>query len=452
MRKISWSLLGADIILAVLALSIGVFLRFGQAESIQELFNNGLIRVLPYVATVISCGFFCELYSKEHRSLGAELAARIAVSIMAALLVLSAFYYLAPAAMIGRGYLSLALMMYGVQQFLLRRALFELGKVPGFTQRVLILGVGPLAEKMEKALALSSDNYVLAGFVKTETDIMTVPENRVVGRVEDIRELADRHRATDLVVSLSERRGILPVRELLLCKLKGINVVDAPCFYERVAGKLLIEDIQPSWFIYSSGFRNTPFRRLFKRLLDILWSLLGILLASPLLPLVALAVKLDSPGPILFRQQRVGEGGRNFSILKFRTMCQDAEKKSGAVWATENDPRITRIGGFLRKSRLDEIPQLFNVLSGDMSFIGPRPERPEFVTLLSENIPYYGKRHFIKPGVTGWAQICYPYGASEEDSLEKLRYDLYYIKNYSLLLDLLIIVETVKTVIYGRGR
>jgi sugar transferase (PEP-CTERM system associated) len=218
-----------------------------------------------------------------------------------------------------------------------------------------------------------------------------------------------------------------------------------------VAGKLLVENIQPSWFIYSSGFRNTPFRRFFKRIPDVVWSLLSILLALPLFPLVALAVKLDSPGPVLFKQQRVGEGGRDFSIFKFRTMGQDAEKTTGAVWATENDPRITRLGGILRKTRLDEIPQLFNVLRGEMSFVGPRPERSEFVTQLSETIPYYNKRHFIQPGVTGWAQICYPYGASAEDALEKLRYDLYYIKNYSILLDLSILLETVKTVIYGRG-
>lgn len=452
MRKISWLLMGADILLAFLALVIGIFLRFGQAEGIHELFQNGFIRVLPYVGVVIFCSYFCELYSKAHRSQGAELAARIAVAIMGALLVLSVFYYLVPAVMIGRGYLSLALVVCGVQQFLLRRMLLELGQLPGFAQRILILGVGPLAEAMEQTLALSSDNYVMAGFVEPETDVKTISSDRVVGCAEDICDLAKRYRATEIVVSLTERRGVLPVRDLLKCKLRGINVIDAPCFYEKLSGKLLVENIQPSWFIYSDGFRVTAFRRFYKRVLDLVWSTLGILLSLPLLPLVALAVKCDSPGPILFKQTRVGEGGSSFSVLKFRTMCEDAEKKTGAVWATANDPRITRIGGFLRKTRLDEIPQLFNVLMGDMSFIGPRPERPEFVDQLSENIPYYGKRHFVKPGVTGWAQICYPYGASEKDALEKLRYDLYYIKNYSLLLDLLIIVETVKTVIYGRGR
>lgn len=451
MRKVSWLLMAADAALAVLALVIGYFLRFGGSGGIEELFQHGGLRVLLYAAVVVVSGFFCELYSREQHGRAPELVARIAVVLMAAVLALSALYYLLPVAMIGRGYLSLALAVCGVLQFLLRRCLLALGRLPGFAQRVLVLGVGPLAELMEKTMLLSGGNYVLAGFVQPSVDLVTVAPERVVGRVEEIAELVKQQRASKLVVSVTERRGVLPVKELLTCKLNGVDVVDSPSFYEKLSGKLLIENIQPSWFIYSNGFRNTAFRRLYKRGFDIALSLLGIALSLPLLPLVALAVKLDSPGPVLFRQRRVGEGNRDFSILKFRTMCQDAEKKTGAVWAVENDPRITRIGGFLRKTRLDEIPQLFNVLRGDMSFIGPRPERPEFVEQLSEKIPYYAKRHYIKPGVTGWAQICYPYGASEEDALEKLRYDLYYIKNYSLLLDLLIVVETIKTVIYGRG-
>jgi sugar transferase (PEP-CTERM system associated) len=292
---------------------------------------------------------------------------------------------------------------------------------------------------------------VLAGFVQPASDIMTVSEDRVVGHVEEIARLVQQQRASQLVVAVTERRGVLPVKELLLCKLNGIEVLDSPSFYEKLSGKLLIENIQPSWFIYSNGFRITVVKRLYKRFLDILFSLAGLLLALPLFPLVALLVRIDSPGPVLFRQVRVGEKGREFDILKFRTMRQDAESLTGAVWAQRNDPRITRIGGMLRKTRLDELPQLLNVLKAEMSFIGPRPERPEFVERLTERIPYYNKRHFVKPGLTGWAQICYPYGASEEDALEKLRYDLFYIKNYSFLLDLFIVLETVKVVLYGRG-
>jgi sugar transferase (PEP-CTERM system associated) len=228
-------------------------------------------------------------------------------------------------------------------------------------------------------------------------------------------------------------------------------VVDGLSFYEEITGKLAIENINPSWFIFSDGFRLTPFMHIHKRAFDLFFAALGLLMTMPILPLLALAIRLESPGPILFRQLRVGENEKTFLLYKFRSMRQDAESATGAVWAQVNDPRVTRLGKFLRKSRLDEIPQLFNVLKGDMSFVGPRPERPEFIEKLKERIPYYGSRHCVKPGVTGWAQVSYPYGASEADALEKLRYDLYYIKNYSPSLDFLIILETVKVVLGGKG-
>jgi sugar transferase (PEP-CTERM system associated) len=230
-----------------------------------------------------------------------------------------------------------------------------------------------------------------------------------------------------------------------------VEILDSPSFYEELTGKLLIEGIQPSWFIYSSGFKFSSLKRAIKRALDILFSLIGLLLVLPFLPIVALLIKWSSPGPVLFKQKRVGERGCEFTLIKFRTMCDDAERDTGPVWASENDPRITKLGYWLRKTRIDEIPQLYNVLKGEMSFVGPRPERKEFVEKLSESIPYYGKRHFVKPGVTGWAQVRYPYGASDDDALEKLRYDLYYIKNYSLTLDIMILLETVKVVLFGRG-
>jgi sugar transferase (PEP-CTERM system associated) len=241
------------------------------------------------------------------------------------------------------------------------------------------------------------------------------------------------------------------VRDVLKCKLRGIEVLDAMTFYERVTGKLMIENINPSWFIFSDGFRLTPFMRVSKRLVDVVLALFGLIIAAPFLPLIALAVRLESPGPILFRQLRVGEGERYFHLYKFRSMRQDAEKDTGAVWASKNDPRVTRLGRFMRKTRIDEIPQLFNVLKGEMSFVGPRPERPEFVEGLTEMIPYYSNRHCVKPGVTGWAQVRYSYGASAEDALEKLRYDLYYIKNYSLLLDIYIFFATFRVVLGARG-
>jgi sugar transferase (PEP-CTERM system associated) len=254
-----------------------------------------------------------------------------------------------------------------------------------------------------------------------------------------------------LVVSLSERRGLFPLKEVMACKLKGIDVVDAPAFYEELTGKLLLEGITPSWFIFSDGFKVSAWRRMAKRGLDLTWAALGIAITLPFLPLAALAIKLDSPGPVFFAQKRVGEGERVFTLYKFRTMRVDAERATGARWASENDPRITRMGRIFRQCRIDEFPQFFNVLKGDMSLVGPRPERQEFVEKLKEIIPYYSERHIVKPGITGWAQVRYPYGSSAEDAVEKLRYDLYYVKNLSLVFDLSIIFETIGVVTFGRG-
>ena len=329
--------------------------------------------------------------------------------------------------------------------------------IPGMVKRVLIVGNGPLAEQMGELIAASGGRYIYLGRVdcpSTHCDLNDPvhADESAQGPAGRLLRVARNFMADKLVVSLAERRGYVPVQEMLNCKLSGIEVMDAPSFYEKVTEKLLIENITPSWFIFSHGFKVTWLLRVLKRASDVLLSLTGILVSLPLLPFIVLAIKLDSPGPILFSQNRVGEGDRLFSIYKFRTMRQDAESKTGAVWSQVNDPRITRIGNFLRKSRLDEIPQLFNILKGDMSLVGPRPERPEFVATLKEHIPYYSERHYVKPGLTGWAQVSYPYGASVEDAIEKLRYDLYYIKNISLLLDMRIILRTVGVVLFGKGR
>ncbi len=254
-----------------------------------------------------------------------------------------------------------------------------------------------------------------------------------------------------IIVSFPERRGYMPVQQMLKCRMLGMNIVEAKTFYEFVSRKLYIENLKPSDIIFSSGFSLSLTRRALKRTGDFLGASIGLLLCAPLFPLIALAIYFDSPGPIFFKQIRVGRGDKLFHIIKFRSMRADAEKHTGAVWASEADPRITKIGSFLRKTRLDEIPQLINVLQGDMSLVGPRPERPEFIGELKKSIPFYGERHSVKPGVTGWAQVRYPYGASVEDALEKLRYDLYYIKNQTLWLELEILLRTIVVIFSGHG-
>jgi sugar transferase (PEP-CTERM system associated) len=278
-----------------------------------------------------------------------------------------------------------------------------------------------------------------------------VPTNAIVGNGNSLVETVKKEKAHKLVISLTERRGTFPLQDVLNCKFSGIEVVDAPSFYEELTGKLLIENITPSWFIFSNGFRMNATIRFIKRMFDIMCSLAGLVVALPFFPLIALMIKIDSRGPIFFKQVRVGEMDKDFVLYKLRTMRQDAEHTTGAVWAQTYDPRITRLGRFLRKTRIDELPQLYNVLKGEMSFVGPRPERPEFVGKLKDVVPYYSERHFVKPGITGWAQIRYPYGASAKDALEKLRYDLYYIKNMSVFLELTIVLETIKVMLFGRG-
>jgi sugar transferase (PEP-CTERM system associated) len=254
-----------------------------------------------------------------------------------------------------------------------------------------------------------------------------------------------------VIVAVQDRREAAPMEELLKLRLRGVHIEEATTWLEKISGRIEVENLYPSWIIYAQGFRFSSTFRIFRRLLAFTVSLIGLLLSLPLMPFVLLAIKLDSSGPVLYRQKRVGRGGETFYCYKFRTMRQDAEADTGPTWALDNDPRITRIGKFLRTSRLDEIPQLWCVLKGDMAFVGPRPERPEFVEWLTTQLPYYGVRHMVRPGITGWAQVRYKYGNTIEDAKEKLQYDLFYIKNASLGLDVFIMFQTIKIVLLGRG-
>lgn len=272
----------------------------------------------------------------------------------------------------------------------------------------------------------------------------------VVGDYSQIFQICQAGDVDRIVVALDERRGKFPLDQLLFCRLKGIPVDDGVTFTEQLAGKLSVENLNPSIIIFSNGFKRSVIFNRLKRGLDILCSLFGLAVFSPVCLLISIAIKLESRGPVVYRQERVGEDDRLFHLYKFRSMRSDAEA-NGPVWAKENDQRITRVGRVIRKLRLDEIPQMVNVLKGDMSFVGPRPERPFFVHQLKNEIPFYSKRHVVKPGITGWAQISYRYGASKEDALEKLKYDLYYIKNMSILFDLMVVLQTAKIVLVGKG-
>jgi sugar transferase (PEP-CTERM system associated) len=320
--------------------------------------------------------------------------------------------------------------------------------------RVLVLGVGTEARKVEASLTASEPPGLdLVGFYRVEAaDAVEVAANRIVDGYRSLPEAVRRLGINEIVVAVKQQRGgVLPLRALLSCRLNGVRVSDVPRFFEQVHGQVPIESLKASWLIYGDGYRQGPMRRFVKRTFDLVFGTLLLMAASPVMLVAALVIRMESSGGVIYRQKRVGLDGREFVVYKFRSMACDAEKDGCAVWAIAGDPRITTFGRFIRRARIDELPQLINVLKGEMSLVGPRPERPEFVSNLTEQIPFYAVRHSCKPGLTGWAQVRFSYGASIEQAAKKLEYDLFYVKNQSLALDLQILLETVRVVLLGEG-
>jgi sugar transferase (PEP-CTERM system associated) len=320
-------------------------------------------------------------------------------------------------------------------------------------KRVLVLGTA-LAD-----VVLSWEGYSGAlpfrviGFLDDDPAAQDnlLPGYDLLGSVKELLSVVEEHRPDILLVALTNMRGTLPINDILECRFRGVRVEEWTSFFEKLTGRILVDSLRPAWLVFSDGAVNTRLAETIRRVLDVALSLAGLTLSAPLLAVAALCIKLDSIGPVLFRQERVGKDGRVFVLYKLRSMRVDAERMTGPVWASEADPRVTRVGRVLRQLRLDEIPQMFNVLIGNMSFIGPRPERPVFVNDLKEQLPFYVLRFAVKPGITGWAQVMYRYGSTVEDALEKLQYDLYYVKNMSIFLDLLILLKSVQVVLLGRG-
>jgi len=358
---------------------------------------------------------------------------------------MAAVSYVFPRALIGNGSSLIGLVILTFALFGWRMAYAWLAQRPYLQERVYVLGTGERAQRLVQGLRQRSELGIeVVGWTGKVEGALT-RESVASHLMENESEV---HR---VIVAMPDRRGTIPMPELLQLRLRGVKVEEATSWLEKMSGRIEVDELYPSWLIFQDGFRSNATFVVLRRLLSILVSFVSSVLVLPLLPLVVLAIKLDSRGPVLYRQRRVGRGGATFYCYKFRTMRQDAEADTGPTWAGDDDPRITRVGRFLRASRLDEIPQLWCVLKGDMAFVGPRPERPEFVDWLSKQIPYYGVRHVVRPGVTGWAQVRYKYGNTADDAKQKLQYDLFYIKNASVGLDLLIMFQTIKTVLLGRG-
>jgi sugar transferase (PEP-CTERM system associated) len=321
-----------------------------------------------------------------------------------------------------------------------------------FRRRVVVYGAGTRASKLLQLRRRSDQRgFQIVAFLPVPDEPHVIQDDRVDCSPGSLSALASKHQAEEIVIAMDDRRRSFPIRDLLDCKFAGIDVVDILSFLERESGKVNIDLLNPSWMIFSEGFTRRSSRLVQFRIFDLAVSVAVLLLSWPVMVVTALAIFFEDGSPILYRQKRVGMLGQEFELLKFRSMTKDAEQGTGARWAQRDDTRVTKVGAIIRKLRFDELPQLLNVVKGDMRLIGPRPERPEFVEDLSQRIPYYHERHCVKPGLSGWAQLCYPYGSSEKDALEKLQFDLYYVKNQSLIFDLMILVQTVEVVLWGKG-
>jgi len=445
-----------------LAFVAAMITRLGASDaSVQLSDEQGFLKIIVVSATFIACMYYFDLYDTSILSNRRELATRLVQVLGTVCILLSLFYYAYPPLGLDRGIFLIGFALGAVILLLWRRLFLAINSRPRFSDRALILGDGPLAapliQELESRpeLGLRVVSHVFtAGDENGELD--SERRESTTGRSgalsdEDLSHAVESQRVNRVIVAMGDRRGKLPVKLLLTLKSRGVLIQDGADVYEAVTGKVPIESLRLSWLLFSPGFHVSRFLVIYKRLASIASSIIGLLLSLPLLPFVALAIKLTSPGPLIYKQKRVGQDGTVFYCYKFRTMRADAEADTGATWAMDDDPRITRVGRFLRAARLDEIPQLWNVFKGDMSLVGPRPERPEFVEGLAREIPLYHLRHAIRPGITGWAQVRYRYGSSVEDAKEKLRYDLFYIKNISPGLDLLIFLQTIKIILLGRG-
>jgi sugar transferase (PEP-CTERM system associated) len=343
--------------------------------------------------------------------------------------------------------------LLGLSAILIRLIFMEWGKTTTFKKRLLVVGTGSRAAKIEEiANSGEAQGIHVVGYLPLGTTHSYVPHDRLIHSEDRLYDIALEYGASAIIVAVRERRGGgLPINELLECKLRGLEILDLPAFFEQQTGILPLESTNASWMIFSEGFSQGSTRDVVKRIFDLVVSGTFLVLMFPLMLLTALLIKLESHGPVLYTQERIGQFGQAFTIYKFRSMRTDAEKHGSPVWARQNDDRTTRVGRFIRRTRIDELPQAMNVFLGQMSFVGPRPERPYFVDDLAEQIPYYHARHSVKPGITGWAQVRFPYGASVEDAMHKLQYDLYYVKNHSLFLDLMILLQTAQVVVLGKG-
>jgi sugar transferase (PEP-CTERM system associated) len=468
LKTLTLILVEAGIVFSVVVL--GLALRFPKYFDSILFEQRGIYKIaLPTVVCVFIFYLF-DLYDVSKPRLRRELLTDLFQAVGVVIALLGLIFMLRPTMLLGyleeagdgnmvrygNGVPVMAMMLALAMMILWRLAIHWVMRHPRLGERILIVGTDTLATEVAREAMLRRDlGYKIVGFVSEDPKLVgqSLLNPKVLGVVGDLNRIVSEEKIDRVVIALQDRRGHMPVDQLLKIRLQGSAAIEeGTSLYEKLTGKLSMEMLRPSWIIFSGGGKRSTVSQLARRLFNAVMAAIGLVLSLPIALLAAITVKLDSPGPIFYTQERVGKNGRVFRIIKFRSMRQDAEKNGEAQWAVAGDPRITRVGSLLRKTRIDEIPQFVNILRGEMSFVGPRAERPVFVEQLTEQIPFYSQRHLVEPGLTGWAQVNYGYGASVEDAMQKLQYDLYYIKNVSLLFDIWIMFKTIKIVLFGYGR
>ncbi len=440
-----------------LILLITVYLSISYGANVSTMDTTIWLQTLLFSGVMLGVMVSMGMYHRVSQGNITSILTRVVISFILGASLISVIFMVFDATVVSRNVFFLA-MGCAFVSVVSCRLVWQLRNDQVLKQRTLVIGTGMKAREIQKLKRISEAGIRVVGYVDVERNGGNqIESNRLIEVNQDFSNLHDvieQYKVKEIVVALDERRKMLPADEILECKMRGVRVIDVNYFLERQLGKISLDTLHPSALIYSQGFIQGKFKSAVKRSFDLVTASLMLLLTIPIMLLAALAIKIESgfKGSVLYIQERVGANNKPFKIYKFRSMSENAESNGKAVWAQKNDSRVTRVGNFIRKTRIDELPQLYNVLKGNMSFVGPRPERPQFVDELSEQITFYGLRHHAKPGITGWAQICYPYGASVGDSKEKLQYDLYYLKHNTVFLDLLILMQTAAVIFFAKGR
>ncbi|MDT8363663.1 MAG: TIGR03013 family PEP-CTERM/XrtA system glycosyltransferase [Nitrosomonas sp.] len=452
--RLSLLLASIEAVLLLLVFFAGAGIRFMQWEgSVSELLLDQLPGAILFMVVVLTCMAALGMYQMDVKQDFESILLKLLPSLAMGFAIMTLIFYLFPDIYLGRGLLVIVMLLALLLILLIRMLILRWPGLDHLRFKALVLGAGAAAKELFDLSGESAvlQNINIVGFIPF-TDDRRVPATMIVPKTGTLLSLADQYAVHEIIVVTKERRGgTFPIQELLECKIRGIKVTDIADFFERECGYLRMDSLYPSWLVFGGGFDQGIFRTAIKRMFDLVASLLLLVVTFPVMLLTMLLILIEDGRPVFYRQERVGKSGKTYMVAKFRSMFTDAEKEGKPQWAAADDPRVTRVGKLIRKLRIDELPQIINVLKGEMSFVGPRPERPHFVDLLTAQVPYYNIRHSIKPGITGWAQVRYPYGASVEDAIEKLQYDLYYVKNHSLFLDLIILIDTVGVVLLGKG-